>query len=92
MNRERPLGEVLARRWLDDFTPRRPDRAPWHQGTLAHVEHTTTGNVVTVPLIVADRVTLHGLDRPSDERDDTEPGDWHPVTWGVSPSSTLPGQ
>lgn len=84
MNGERPLGEVLSRRSPDDFEPQTPDRAPWHRETLDYVEHATTGNVVTVPLVVADRVTLHGLDRPSDDRDDLEPGDWHPVTWGVT--------
>lgn len=81
---ERPLGDVLARA-MDDFTPQRPDRPPWHQPTLTHVEHAYTGTVLTVPLIIADRVHLHGVGRPTDWQDDTELADWLPITWGVPP-------
>ena len=60
----RPLDQVLAHAW-GDFVPERPSRPPWHQPTLGYAEHAYTGNLVTVPLQVADRVKLIGLDRPS---------------------------
>ena len=66
-----------------------------HRGykpTLGHVELAYTGDVVTVPLVIADRVTLHGLDRPTWAQEWDEPGDWLPSSWGVSPRSTLPRQ
>ena len=79
----RPLDQVLARAW-GDFVPARPDRPPWHQPRALAVDHAYTGNVVTVPLVIADRVQLHGLDRPSYNQDWLEPQDWFPVGWGVS--------
>lgn len=79
----RPLGDVLAHAW-SDFVPKHPERPPWHQPTLRGVELAYTGNICTVPLIVADRVHLHGLDRPSLDRDDLEPTDWTPAGWGVT--------
>ena len=85
-----PLGEVLSRRSLDGFTPQHPDRHPWAQPTLDHVELAYTGDVVTVPLVIADRVTLHGLDHPTWAQDWTEPGDWLPQSWGVAPKRYTP--
>jgi hypothetical protein len=80
-----PLGEVLATAW-DDFTPEHPRRAPWHQPTLRGVEVAYTGNVVVVPLHEADTAKLQRLDRPSDERDWLEPGDWMAGPgWGMPP-------
>jgi hypothetical protein len=84
MNTERPLAEGLAHAWGDYF-PQRPGRAPWTRSQLRHVQFARTGNVVTVPLIIADRVRLHGLDCALWEQDDLEPGDWMPIGWGVSP-------
>jgi hypothetical protein len=81
----RPLDQVLAHAW-GDFTPEHPGRAPWLQPMRGRVELAYTGNVVTVPLGVADRVCLHGLDRPSWSQDELEPTDWMPVGWGVAPS------
>ncbi len=81
---QRPLGEVLARAYGWEFEPRDPTRPPWAQPSLRGVEHAYTGNVAVVPLERADRVQLHNLDRPSDERDDLEPFDWTPAGWGVS--------
>jgi hypothetical protein len=86
---ERPLDQVLSRRSFADFEPQRPGRAPWRQPTLDHVELAYTGNTHVVPLVIADRVHLHGVGLPTWEQDDLEPGDWHPITWGVSPSSKL---
>ena len=83
---ERPLDQVLVTA-VEDFEPERPDRAPWHRSTLRHVEHAYTGNVVTVPLVVADRVHLGNVDRASDERDDLEWFDSTPAGWGVAPRS-----
>jgi hypothetical protein len=79
---ERPLSDVL-RTAIPDFTPEHPQRAPWQREQLDHVEHAYTGNIIIVPLKIADRVHLRGLDRPSDERDDLEPSDWTPAGWGV---------
>jgi hypothetical protein len=80
---ERPLGQVLATAW-DDFVPQRPNRPPWHQPTLREVQVAYTGNIVIVPLEVADRVQLHNLGAPSDYRDDLEFFDWTPAGWGGS--------
>jgi hypothetical protein len=82
---ERPLGQVLATAW-DDFAPERPNRAPWHQPTLRGYELAATGNVIEVPLLVADRVQLGNLGVPSDYRDELEPFDWTPAGWGVTPA------
>ncbi|MGZ4185012.1 MAG: hypothetical protein ACXVSF_06465 [Solirubrobacteraceae bacterium] len=84
-NNPRPLDQVLAQS-LDDFTPQAPNRAPWARMDASPCEHASTGNVVTVPLIVADRVHLRNLDRPSYEQDweTGEPTDWTPLGWGVS--------
>lgn len=79
---DRPLDQVLVTA-LDDFVPERPNRAPWHRSTLHHVEHAHTSNVVTVPLVVADRVHLRNVARASDERDELEPFDWTPAGWGM---------
>jgi hypothetical protein len=80
---ERPLSTVLVLT-PGDFTPARPTRAPWHQPTLRSVELVATGNVVTVPLVLAGRVQLRGLDQPSFDRDDLEPTDWmRGPGWGV---------
>jgi hypothetical protein len=75
-----PLYRVLRRTW-GDFTPERPRRSPWLQPTLRSVEVATTGNVVTVPLAVADRAQLRNLSRPTRVRDDLEPTDWMAVGW-----------
>ena len=85
---ERPLDEVLSHGW-SNFTPARPGRPPWHRPTLRHVEIATTGIVAIIPLEIADRAHLHGLDRPSDWQDDLEPFDWTPAGWGVQPTSRL---
>ncbi|MFZ0379289.1 MAG: hypothetical protein WCD11_02060 [Solirubrobacteraceae bacterium] len=82
MNTERPLGDVLAQA-RGDFIPQRPELAPWARSKLTHVRHASTGNVVTVPLIVADRVRLHGLDRALSEQDDFLE-DWTRDGWGVA--------
>lgn len=74
------LDQVLSRRWAD-FTPRHPERAPWVQSEVDRIELASTGNVAAVPLVVADRVTLHGLDRPSWHQDSLEPGDWTRAGW-----------
>jgi hypothetical protein len=81
---ERPLGDVLLHA-IPDFTPEHPERAPWQRDQLDHVEHAHTGNIIIVPLKVADRVHLRGLDRPSYEQDCLEPSDWTPAGWGVAP-------
>jgi hypothetical protein len=47
------------------------------------IEHASTGDVVVVPLGIADRVRIHGLDRAARYQDWTEPGDFAAVTWGV---------
>jgi hypothetical protein len=84
---ERPLSDVLLRTPID-FTPAHPDRRPWHQPTLRSVELASTGIVATVPLAIADRVHLHGLDQPSWERDWLEPTDWmRGPGWGVGPTA-----
>ena len=64
----RALADVIAYAW-PDFVPERPERRPW-QRSHPRFELAHTGNVVTVPLRIADRVTLHGLDRPSFEQDE----------------------
>jgi hypothetical protein len=80
---ERPLGQVLTRA-MYDFVPRRPRRAPWVQPSGRHVDIAQTGNVVTVPLVIADRVHVSGLGGPVIWRDDLEPSDWTPAAWGVT--------
>ena len=80
----RPLGDVLLHA-SGDFTPERPERAPWHQTTLRHFELASTGNLATVRLERAANVHLHGLDRPSWDQDWLEPSDWTPAGWGVAP-------
>jgi hypothetical protein len=81
---ERPLADVLHTT-PGDFTPAHPNRPPWHQPTLREVELVSTGNIVTVPLVLADRVRLHGLEAPSWDRDDLEPTDWmRGPGWGVA--------
>lgn len=82
---ERPLDQVLVTA-VEDFEPERPNRAPWHQPTKPTPQVASTGNVVTVPLVVADRVHLRNVDRASDERDELEPVDWTPLGWGVTPT------
>ncbi len=77
-----PLDQVLARAW-GDFVPRRPDRPPWWQPRSVVDEVAVTDNRAVVPLIVADRVHLCGLDRPTWMRDDLEFFDWTPAGWGV---------
>jgi hypothetical protein len=84
--RERPLEQVVARARCD-FEPEHPGRAPWHKPTLRRVEIAITDNRAVVNLAVADRERLHGLNRPSYERDWLEPYDWMPVGWGVGRSS-----
>lgn len=82
---DRSLDQVLSRRPFGDFEPERPESAPWHQPTLDHVELAYTGITHIVPLVVADRVHLHGVGYPTHEQDELEPGDWMPVTWGLPP-------
>lgn len=81
---DRPLGDVLLRA-IPDFTPEHPKRAPWQREQLDRVELASTGNVAVVNLAVADRVHLHGLDRPSYEQDWECPEDWTRQGWGVAP-------
>jgi hypothetical protein len=81
---ERPLGDVLMRA-VTDYLPQRPNRAPWVQPSGEPVEVAATGNVLSVPLVIADRVNLHGLDGAPMWRDDLEPSDWTPAGWGVIP-------
>jgi hypothetical protein len=78
-----PLYRVLQRSW-DHFTPEHPNRRPWLQPALRRVEVAYTGNVLTVPLAVADRVQLRGLGRPTNEQDWLEPTDWMTVGWSVA--------
>lgn len=78
------LDQVLAYPW-GDFVPEHPGRAPWWQPRLYPVQPAYTGNIVTVPLVRADRAELHDLDRPSHEQDWLEPTDWMPVGWAVAP-------
>jgi hypothetical protein len=81
---ERPLADVLKRFREGEFEPALPERRPWHQHTLDSVELVCTGNLVEVPLEVADRVSLRGLKRPTWERDYLEPWDWkRGPGWGV---------
>jgi hypothetical protein len=83
---ERPLSDVLHRAFDLEFTPEHPELAPWHQRTFDTVTLVCTGNLVEVPLEIADRVTLRGLNRPTWERDFFEPGDWRKGPgWGVGP-------
>jgi hypothetical protein len=86
---ERPLADVLLRT-PGDFTPARPERAPWHQPSLdwTRVDFAVTDNRATVNLAVADRVKLKGLERPTYERDYLEFFDWTPHGWGVGPSAS----
>jgi hypothetical protein len=83
---EGPLDQVLVRT-PGDFTPAHPERAPWHQPTLDYtrLDFAVTDNRVAVPLGIADRVQLHGLERPTHERDWLEPFDWTPAGWGAGP-------
>lgn len=75
------LDRVLARSYRD-FTPTRPDRPPWlPQDVSVTYDLAYTGVVAVVPLKVADRVALHGLDRPSWDEDGVEPGDWTRAGW-----------
>ena len=46
-----------------------------------------TGNVAVVPLVKADRVQLHGLDRASEWQNDLELTDWMAVGWAVAPGA-----
>jgi hypothetical protein len=81
---ERPLDQVILFT-PGDFTPAQPSRVPWRQPTLRVVDWASTGNITTVNLAVADRVHLHGLERPSWDRDDLEPTDWlRGPGWGVA--------
>lgn len=79
----RPLDQVLTDAW-QDFTPAHPNRPPWHRAQFGRVEVAYTGDVAVVPLEVADRVRLHGLDRPSCDVDDMLFEDQLPASWGVS--------
>jgi hypothetical protein len=84
---ERSLADVLRHAW-GDFTPARPNRPPWHQPTLdySRLEIAITDNRRVISLAAADRVQLQGLESPTDERDDLEPGDWmRGPGWGVAP-------
>jgi hypothetical protein len=78
-----PLDQVLARA-LGDFVPERPDRPPWHQPTLDQVQVAATGVVAVVPLAIADRVRLSGLDRRVPDPYAELPEDHTPAGWGVS--------
>ena len=80
---ERPLSDVL-RRAVPDYQPEHPDRPPWWQPRSVVDEVASTGNVAVVRLERADRVELHGLDRPSYEQDWDCPEDWTRQSWGVS--------
>lgn len=80
-----PLDQVLARRGLGQFYPRHPDRRPWVQPLAAPVEVAYTGNSAVVPVEVADRAHVQGLERPTWDRDDLEFTDWMPVGWAVAP-------
>jgi hypothetical protein len=81
---EQPLSDVLHRQ-REEFLPERPqDDPPWQQPAFDSVTLVCTGNLIEVPLDVADRVTLRGLNRPTWERDYLEPGDWRRGPgWGV---------
>jgi hypothetical protein len=81
---ERPVGDVLLHA-IPEYVPEHPERAPWQREQLDHVEHAYTGNIIIVPLKFADRVHLHGLDRPSWDQDPDTPEDWTRESWGVAP-------
>jgi hypothetical protein len=85
---ERPLGDVLHRVPPEEFTPAHPEKEPpWQQPAFDSVTLVCTGNLVEVPLEIADRVSLVGLKRPTWERDFFEPGDWRKGPgWGVPPA------
>ena len=78
------LDLVLQRAW-GHFTPEHPSRRPWRQGRVSY-GLAYTGNVAVVPLRIADRVQLRGLDRARYDRDDLEPTDWMPVGWATAPA------
>ena len=78
----RPLGDVLAHR-SGDFVPQHPERAPWWQPRSIVDEVAATDNRAVVPLLIADRVQLARLGRPTGVRDDLEPSDWTPQGFGV---------
>ena len=82
----RPLAEVLARSF-GDFTPQHPSRHPWTQPSHRPVEHAYTGITHIIPLGIADRVHLIGVDRPTTLQDWTEPEDRHTGSLGCK----LPG-
>lgn len=79
-----PLDQVIATN-PGGFAPRNPSRPPWLQPKPVPYELACTGNVATVPLIVADRAHLHGLDQPSWEQPWECPEDWTRQSWGVAP-------
>jgi hypothetical protein len=81
-----PIDKLLARTSAEDFTPEHPNRPPWARGKVS-AEYASTGDVLTVPLGVADRVSLRGLgslerEMPEDYEDMT------PESWGVGPHAS----
>ena len=85
MKRQWPLDQVIATN-SQDFVPERPDLPPWAQPRLRSVEYAATGNVVTVPLRIADRVQLRGLDRATRDPWDMLPEDMTRQSWGLPPA------
>jgi hypothetical protein len=84
----RPLGDVLAHT-TGGFVPRHPDRPPW--ASRQPIPHTVafTGTVEVVPLEVAGRVSIAGLDQvldtgPAYHEPDELLEDMVPSSWGVS--------
>jgi hypothetical protein len=49
-------------------------------------EVASTGNVCVIPLGLADKVKISGIDNAPRWRDDLEPHDWTPAGWGVTPT------
>jgi len=80
-----PLDQVIATN-PGGYVPERPDRPPWAQPRLRSVEYAATGNVVKVPLRIADRVRLRGLDQATLDPWDMLPEDMTRQSWGLPPA------
>jgi hypothetical protein len=78
--KDRPIDQVLAR--ADEFGVQRPDEPPWLQSEVRSVEHASTGDVVRVPLGVADRANVHGLTHRERELPEN-PDDCTRQSWGL---------
>lgn len=77
-----PLDEVIATN-PGGFAPEHPEQPPWLQRSDREVQVAQTGDVVVVPLRLAGRVRVQGLDHAIADEIDELPEDHTLQSWGL---------